>query len=262
MKTGCGQNKAQKEKSELHLTEALQSLRRQLETVEQTQAGMEASLRQKEAKIWLSFNHFASTVSLKDTGKAIGLGPSMPQAVIEHQGGTIEGDNMSNKSSSIRNYLPGTNEGAVDERPANETDHPKPQVLVVEDDSEVLKLVGDLLEDSGYFPLKANNGEAALAALAEDAEPVVLALIDMVMPGMNGMELYREITVTHPNLPVIFTTGYDAEAYRDITPSDYPMMQKPYTPSDLLGMVRKVLGQANGLGVGPRHSTSADDHGG
>ena len=126
-----------------------------------------------------------------------------------------------------------------DERPA------KPRggrILVVEDDPEVLKLVGDLLVDSGYLHLEANNGEAALAALAEASEPVVLVLIDMVMPGMNGMELYRKIAGTHPDLPVIFTTGYDAEVFRGSTPSECPIIQKPYTPSDLLRLVRKVLG--------------------
>ena len=116
------------------------------------------------------------------------------------------------------------------------------RILVVEDDAEVLKLAGDLLEDAGYTTLKAENGAAALVALAEDTGPVSLALIDIVMPGMNGMELYRKIVATHPNLPVIFTTGYDAEVFRGSTPLDYPIIQKPFTPSDLLRIVHKVLG--------------------
>ena len=113
---------------------------------------------------------------------------------------------------------------------------------MVEDDPEGLKLTVDLVGRSGYLPLREESGEAALALLAESSEPLALALIDIVMAGMSGMELYREISVTHPDLPVIFITGYDGEEFRKITQSKYMILQKPFTPSELLKMVLRILG--------------------
>ena len=81
-------------------------------------------------------------------------------------------------------------------------------VLVVEDDEGVRKLTTEILRAHGYKTMEAADGEDAVKVFMENTDRVDLVLMDVVMPKKNGKEAYEEIKKTHPNVRVIFTSGY------------------------------------------------------
>jgi CheY-like chemotaxis protein len=86
-------------------------------------------------------------------------------------------------------------------------------ILLVDDDPSIRKIVGDMLERSGYGVVRAADGGQALAAL-EERNDIVLVIADHRMPGMDGLMLTRRIKEQLPDLPVVIMTGYgDLESY-------------------------------------------------
>jgi two-component system cell cycle sensor histidine kinase/response regulator CckA len=115
------------------------------------------------------------------------------------------------------------------------------KILVVEDDTTVRELTGRILENGGYTILTAGSAEKALEILANGG-PVDLMITDMVMPGMNGMELSQEALQTRPDLPILFISGYtDDPGIRLGVPDGLPFLSKPFHPNELLSKVRDLL---------------------
>ena len=83
-------------------------------------------------------------------------------------------------------------------------------VLLTDDDNNYLSAVSQLLERAGHSVKKANSGEKALELLSAEADEVDLALLDIRMPGMDGIETLQQLRQRHPAIPVIMLTGEDA----------------------------------------------------
>ena len=81
-------------------------------------------------------------------------------------------------------------------------------MLLVEDDPAVRNLASDILSGQGYEVLEAPDGRAALRILDDEAERILLMITDLVMPKMSGQELAEQVLANHPNVKVLFTTGY------------------------------------------------------
>ena len=114
-------------------------------------------------------------------------------------------------------------------------DHYK-TVLVVDDDPLVLDYATNVLQDCGYTVLAASNGPAALMLLRDHAL-IDLLFTDVVMPGLDGVELARRALQQSPGLKVLFTSGYAA----DVIPAGR-LLKKPYRPRQLTGEVSEMLG--------------------
>ena len=82
-------------------------------------------------------------------------------------------------------------------------------ILLVEDEAIVRELTVQILESDGYQVLEAMNGTEALRIAGEHGAPIHLLLTDVVMPGMNGRELANELRLHHPDMRVLFMSGYD-----------------------------------------------------
>jgi CheY-like chemotaxis protein len=108
-------------------------------------------------------------------------------------------------------------------------------ILVVDDDPLVLDYASNVLKDSGYTVLTAANGAAALLLLGDDAQ-IDLLFTDVVMPGLNGVELARQAVQERPELKVLFTSGYAADGM----PAGR-LLKKPYRPRQLAGEVADML---------------------
>ena len=109
-------------------------------------------------------------------------------------------------------------------------------ILVVDDDPLVLDYARNVLEDSGYTVLAAPGGAAALVLLRDNAL-IDLLFTDVVMPGLDGVELARRAILERPSLKVLFTSGYAA----DQIPAGR-LLKKPYRPGQLAGEVAEMLG--------------------
>lgn len=111
-------------------------------------------------------------------------------------------------------------------------------ILVVDDDAMNLKRTRMVLERQ-YDVLLAESGEEALEKLA--GEKIDLVLLDIAMPGMNGMETFERMKGTYDNIPVIFLTasGYEDDVMSAIKLGAVNYLKKPYFPQELLKRVAK-----------------------
>jgi CheY-like chemotaxis protein len=100
-----------------------------------------------------------------------------------------------------------------------------------------------MLQFFGFSALEASDGKEGTEIFAQHAESIVLVLLDMTMPRMNGEEALREIRRVRTDVPVILTSGYnEIEATRRFTARGLAgFLEKPFTPSDLAGKLMKVL---------------------
>ncbi len=116
-------------------------------------------------------------------------------------------------------------------------------ILLVEDDEAVRAVTSRALLRFGYTVLAAEGGSAALQILEEHGDPIHLLLTDIMMPGMNGVEVARHVVDARPEIRVFFMSGYaDQDLVRQglLTPGTH-FIQKPFTPFELVDRVRSIL---------------------
>ncbi|MEW6144534.1 MAG: PAS domain S-box protein [Thermodesulfobacteriota bacterium] len=197
-----------------------------------------------EATLSQIFEPFYTT---KELGKGTGLGLATVYGIINQSGGHVTVDSGRNRGTTFKIYLP-----AVDGQPeqagesAGVTVRPQggPEtILIAEDQQEVLSLISLVLEEAGHKVLKANNCIEAVRACEEYRDPIHLLLIDVVMPRMSGPELARRLTALHPEMKVLYMSGYIDHTIDEhgIFSNGKSFIQKPFTPLNLLGKVREVL---------------------
>lgn len=118
------------------------------------------------------------------------------------------------------------------------------RILVVDDEEDMRMALTNTLELKGYEVLRAENGPKALAAVA--AQAVDLVLLDMRLPGMDGVQILRRLKTERPGLPVIMVTGYgnvdSAIQTMKLGAADY--VSKPFENKDLFARIEKALGNA------------------
>lgn len=191
----------------------------------------------------LIFEPFFTT---KGKGKGTGLGLSTVYGIVRQNQGWIWVDSESGKGSTFKIYLPRMDVGP----PAGEAVESAPTmlrgsetVLIVEDQDDVRRLATTVLRSQGYRVLEAANGSDALALAGRHLESIHLVLSDVVLPGMNGRELAERLRILHPEVKVLYTSGYteDVIAHRGVLDSGLAYIPKPYTPSGLVAKVREVL---------------------
>ncbi len=113
-------------------------------------------------------------------------------------------------------------------------------MLVVEDNDEVGRFSTELLEDLGYTVRRVANASAALAMLAADEFSADLVFSDVIMPGMNGVELAGLIRDRYPGLPVVLTSGY-SNVLAENAHHGFELIQKPYSVELLSRILRKAI---------------------
>ena len=116
---------------------------------------------------------------------------------------------------------------------------------MVEDNEDVRKIVFEILNKHGYEVLIANNGVEALEILSSHGEAVHLLLTDVIMPEMNGKELYTELSRINPKLKVLYMSGYtnNVIVHHGVLDEGVQFIQKPFTTEGLAVKVREVLNQ-------------------
>src|SRR6188768_1088158 len=104
-----------------------------------------------------------------------------------------------------------------------------PYILVVDDDPDVRRVTCLLLRQGGYVPVEAEDGPEALALLEQRGAELPLLVTDLRMPGMTGEELARQALPAHPELRVLFVTGYSSEAVAAaaLAPDRIAVLEKP-----------------------------------
>jgi FixJ family two-component response regulator/glycine cleavage system H lipoate-binding protein len=119
----------------------------------------------------------------------------------------------------------------------------KANILVVDDETSVCKSIANALQTEGYSVDAVQNAEEAL--IKETKTKYAVALIDLVMPGLTGIELLEKMKEQNPNITVIMITGYPSikTAVQAIKSGAFDYIPKPFTPAELRAMVARALGR-------------------
>ena len=109
-------------------------------------------------------------------------------------------------------------------------------ILLADDEYHILEMLSDMLEISGYKCLKALDGEEAYKIYKNMKNEIDLLLLDILMPKMSGVELYSDIIKDHPEIKVVFISGYTEkeEIKKFLKKNKLPYLNKPFQFNDLL----------------------------
>ncbi|MGV7216613.1 ATP-binding protein [Bradyrhizobium sp. UFLA05-112] len=191
---------------------------------------------------------FEPFFTTKEVGKGTGLGLSQVYGFAKQSSGDVAVKSEVGRGTTFTLYLPrAAGEAAsnkdrleIDVNPADalsENDR-GPRVLVVEDNIEVGRSSTQILADLGYDTTLATNATEALKLL-DEANRFDVVFSDVIMPGMNGVDLGREIRRRHPKVPVVLTSGY-SEVLAEEGRHGFYLVQKPYAAEELSRVLRRV----------------------
>lgn len=196
-----------------------------------------------DATIDRAFEPFFTT---KEPGKGTGLGLAVVYGIVAQHGGWIDVVSQPGKGAEFCTYLPLSLEGGA------KADIPLGQdsalsrsprrSLVVEDEDAVRRVTCQMLEQVGHQVISASGGREALELFDCSADLDVI-LLDVVMPGMSGVEVFLEIRKRNPQQPILFVTGHDPTTrLRDFEGSPgVGLLRKPYTSQDLARKLDELL---------------------
>jgi two-component system cell cycle sensor histidine kinase/response regulator CckA len=121
-----------------------------------------------------------------------------------------------------------------------------PTILLAEDEEGVRELAQEILEDSGYQVLAAGSGVEAVRIAESHPGPIHLLLTDVVMPGMSGPDVARSVRALHPELAILYMSGYGGGAMteRGALYPDAGVLAKPFSPDVLTRTVRDALARS------------------
>ena len=180
----------------------------------------------------------------KERGKGTGLGLAQVYGFVRQCGGDLRITSALDEGATIELLLPCAGEPSRDqdgdpaERSVAAIGGDRRPVLVIDDDDDVRAVVTDALRAAGYDVHEADDGDSALVML-ETIAPAV-AIIDFIMPGLNGAEVARRARVLRPGLPVVFVSGYhETVALRDVEGA--VLLRKPFSLDNLRRAVSAVL---------------------
>jgi len=190
---------------------------------------------------------FEPFFTTKDQGKGTGLGLAMVYGSVRQNGGSIFVYSEPGQGTTFKVYLPRVQEQAATASVPTSTPVELPRgtetVLVVEDESGVRAVILRTLREQGYTVLEARHGLEALHLGTQPLAKIHLLLTDVVMPQVSGREVAEQLTRIHPELRVLYMSGYtdDAVVRHGILTEGTVFLQKPFTPYTLAHKVREVL---------------------
>ena len=192
------------------------------------------------------FDPFFSTNPL---GQGTGLGLSTVYGIIRQSGGYVGVDTVMGKGTTFSIYAP----RASEEEAANAVPIAVPVVekvedltgssrlLLVEDEDAVRSFAVRALQNKGYEVFEASSGDNALEVIAEKKPKLDLMVSDVMMPGMDGIELGKRVREIYPNLTIIFMSGYTEDKFKDDMGPNIHFLAKPFTLKQLAEKVKEVL---------------------
>jgi two-component system, cell cycle sensor histidine kinase and response regulator CckA len=188
---------------------------------------------------------FEPFYTTKEQGKGTGLGLSTVYGILKQNRGYIDVISEVNVGTTFKIYIPrfeGKSEDRIEEPPPSDT-FATETVLLVEDQELVRKLAQRVLARKGYKVLEALDGEKALEICEDYRGSIDLLLTDVVMPKMNGKQLYDKISKAMPGLQVLYMSGYtDNEiAHHGVLEPGVNFLQKPFRPDALIRAVRQAI---------------------
>ena len=198
--------------------------------------GMEKAVRDR------IFEPFFTT---KEKDRGTGLGLATVFGIVKQNAGFIDLESEVGRGSTFRVYFPRSH-GEAEKPAAPETPvhaSGRETVLVVEDEEQLLSLTVKVLTARGYNVLPAKTPGDAVLLCTRTQGTIDLLVTDVVMPGMNGMELREQIEKIRPGMKVMYMSGYaeNVVPLRGVVAAGVDFLEKPFTPAALAGKIREIL---------------------
>jgi CheY-like chemotaxis protein len=189
---------------------------------------------------------FEPFFTTKEVGKGTGLGLATVFGIIKQINGNIWVYSEEGQGTTFKIYLPRVSDtpqsmaGSSDDVYMPTGDE---TILLVEDDAGVRDLAKQILQVQGYTLLVATNGEEALQLAATHNGPIHLLLTDVIMPGISGKTLARQLLQDRAETRVLYMSGYteNVVAHHGILEEDVIFIQKPFNAVTLAQQIRTVL---------------------
>lgn len=188
---------------------------------------------------------FEPFFTTKDVGKGTGLGLSVVYGIIKQNGGYIDVYSESGHGTEVRMYLPVS--GSLPEQSAlpvyEAVEGGFETILVVEDSDSIREFLKTVLVGAGYRPIIAGDGDEAMRLLRESPDDIELLLLDVIMPKMNGKDVYDEAKLIRKDIKAIFISGYSEDIIhkKGLLLEGLHFIQKPISPKVLLKEIRDIL---------------------
>ncbi len=207
-------------------------------SVSDTGMGMDDATKQR------IFEPFFTT---KPVGKGTGLGLAMVYGFVKQSGGHMNVVSEAGHGACFEIYFPrssGSGVSVAEELvPKSSPSTGRETILVIEDEEPLRELVAHILKSRGYNVLQAADGRSAIAVNRQYASPIDLVLCDVIMPGMSGPDVVKQVRSDRPGLRVLYVTGYAESELLNYggTECATRVLLKPYTPDTLFRAVRQML---------------------
>jgi two-component system, cell cycle sensor histidine kinase and response regulator CckA len=203
--------------------------------VTDTGTGMD---QQTQARI---FEPFFTT---KAVDKGTGLGLATVYGIVKQSNGHIEVQSTLGQGSAFNIYLPAAEQAEADHECRNNsaiTAFSGETVFVVEDAEPLRGLICEALSACGCTVLSARDAREALRIVNERKVVIDLLLTDVIMPGMSGPALAKQVRSLRPQTKILYMSGYSGEFQPDMLTPGVSFIQKPFTVADLARKIRKML---------------------
>lgn len=189
---------------------------------------------------------FEPFFTTKERGKGTGLGLATVYGIVKQSGGYVWVASTLGKGTSFEVYLPRIEEAVTvveAAAPCIPAFQGAETILLVEDADALRKLTHMLLEQHGYRVLAAENGVDALLLAHQQSGRIDLLVTDVIMPGLNGRALAKQLESLRPGLKVLYVSGYTDDAIVDhgVLEADIHLLHKPFSEESLIRKVREVL---------------------
>jgi len=188
---------------------------------------------------------FEPFFTTKEINEGTGLGLSTVYGIVKQHGGNVWAYSEPGLGAIFKVYLPISTESLPVGRPSPESQSAggSETILLVEDNEDVRELAFAILERNGYLVLVAESGPEALLLLEDHKGPLHMILTDVVMPEMNGRQLFEKVSTIYPDAKALYMSGYnrDVIAHRGVIDAGVNFIQKPFSVKLLTTRVREVL---------------------
>ncbi|NTW16560.1 MAG: response regulator, partial [Syntrophaceae bacterium] len=187
---------------------------------------------------------FEPFFTTKELGRGTGLGLASAYGIIKGHNGIISVESEPGCGATFTIYLPASDKDLTKEvEVSDDLIKGEGTILLVDDEDVIIDVGKESLEILGYNVLTAKSGQEAVEIFKTKNGKIDLVILDMIMPGMNGMETFDVLKSMNPNIKVLLSSGYSAESQsaKIMEQGCSGFIQKPYGLTDLSRKVKEVI---------------------
>jgi len=190
---------------------------------------------------------FEPFFTTKAPGQGTGMGLATVYGIVKNHDGHISVCSEPGKGATFKVFLPLAQASDEEHRFDTSLEPPKGsgRIIVVDDEEVVRAVAQDLLVELGFEPLTFATGEEAVEFFTDHHHAVDLAIVDLIMPGMDGRECFAALRAIDPSVPVLLSTGFgtDGRIQEAMDDGMAGFVEKPYRLAELRAKVREALGR-------------------